>query len=335
MDVEGLLQSVIRFSNFMTARLIVSGVFFYVVAGFTNIGSSAEGILPNLELVNQVIANYQTIFDILGVSDFALLLIFFLFLTAIHITYVGFERVGEYIPPAILPLPGWNAIDDLTSTTFDILRDARGEEHSEEENQRLFEFKRKLEEIDAENEVKYEAGLAIVYAAFGISKSFILFALIAWLAALIGGRYSGDTRVLLVILGLSAIVALYTTLSIYRSHTSRINDLRTQVIHQLLGFAGIWLPADHQKRVAETCVPSRDLKPANFQVLVPVYGTLDVLVADMQKWRNKRRKRLLKATISSTPGTIAALADAQVAPAPVVDVPPKSIETPKRRKKNG
>lgn len=335
MDVEGLLQSVIRFSNFMTARLIVSGIFFYVVAGFTNIGSSAEGILPNLDLVNEVIANYQTIFDILGVSDFALLLIFFLFLTAIHITYVAFERVGEYIPPAILPLPGWDAIDDLTSTTFDILRDARGEEHSEEENQRLFEFKRKLEEIDAENESKYEAGLAAVYAAFGVSKSFILFALLAWLAALIGGRYSGDTRILLVILGLSTLVALYTTLSIYRSHTSRINDLRTQVIHQLLGFAGIWLPADHQKRVAETCGPSRDLKPANFQVLIPVYGTLDVLIADLRKWRDKRRKRLLKAALIPAPDTIAAPAEARLAPEPALAVPSKPVERPKRKKKNG
>ena len=33
MDVESLLQSVIRFSNFMTSRLIVAGVFFYVLAG--------------------------------------------------------------------------------------------------------------------------------------------------------------------------------------------------------------------------------------------------------------------------------------------------------------
>lgn len=340
MDVEGLLQGVIRFSNFMTARLIVSGVFFYVIAGFTDIGSSAEGILPNLELVNQVIANYQTIFDILGVSDFALLLIFFLFLTAIHITYVGFERVGEYIPPAILPLPGWNAIDDLTSTTFDIssttfdiLREARGEDHSEEENQRLFEFKRKLEEIDNDNELKYEEELAATYAAFRISKSFVLFAILTWLTAEIGGHYSGDPRVLLVILGLSLLVALYTTLSIYRSHTSRIDDLRTKVIHQLLCFAGIWLPADHQKRVAETCVPSRDLKPANFEILFPVYGTLDVFVSDMQKWSDKRRARSLKATVITAPESIAT--PAPVLAAPSMNVTPVPAEKQKRKKKNG
>ena len=40
----------------------------------------------------EVVQNYQTIFDVLGVSDFALLLIFFLFLTTIHLLYVAFKR---------------------------------------------------------------------------------------------------------------------------------------------------------------------------------------------------------------------------------------------------
>ncbi|PWV97501.1 hypothetical protein DFR52_10624 [Hoeflea marina] len=335
MDVEGLLQGVIRFSNFMTARLIVSGLFFYVIAGFTDIGSTAEGILPNLELVNQVVANYQTIFDILGVSDFALLLIFFLFLTAIHITYVGFERVGEYIPPAILPLPGWDAIDDLTSASFDILREARGEEHSEEENQRLFEFKRKLEDIDDANELKYEAGLEATYAAFRISKSFVLFSLCAWVVAILGGRYAGDARVLLVILGLSAMVALYTTLSIYRSHHSRIEDLRGKVIHQFTGFAGIWLPAAHHQRVVETCAPSRDLRPASFKILFPVFGTLDVFFADMHKWLARRRRQRLNAPVIPAPDTIVAPAMAPVLAAPDAGIEPLTSAKQKRKKKHG
>ena len=61
MDVEGLLQSVIRFSNFMTSRLIVAGVVFYVASGFTDIGSASEGFLPDMELVNRVVENYQNI----------------------------------------------------------------------------------------------------------------------------------------------------------------------------------------------------------------------------------------------------------------------------------
>ena len=105
MDVEQLLEGVIRFSNFMTSRLIVSGVVFYVLSGFMDIGSASEGFLPGIELVNQVVQNYQNIFDMLGVSDFALLLILFMFLTTIHIIYVVFEGVGEYLPPAILPCP--------------------------------------------------------------------------------------------------------------------------------------------------------------------------------------------------------------------------------------
>lgn len=114
MDFDGLLQSVVRFSNFMTSRIVVSGLFFYVVSGFTDIGSASEGVLPNLDLLNNVVDNYQNIFDILGVSEFAMLLLFFLFVTAIHLTYVAFERIRIYIPPAIMPLSGWQAIEDLT-----------------------------------------------------------------------------------------------------------------------------------------------------------------------------------------------------------------------------
>ncbi len=301
MDVEGLLQGVIRFSNFMTARLIVSGVFFYVMAGFTEIGSTADGILPDVDLVNNVIENYQNIFDILGVSEFALLLILFLFLTAIHLVYLAFERIGNYIPPAIVPLPGWEAIDDLTGTTFDILREARGEEHTEEENQRLYEFRSKLEDLDTENELEHRDEIATVSTAFSIGKAFVLFSLAVWLYAEAFGTYTGDKTILLAILALSVLLTLYCAFAIYRSHYSRIEDLRADVIHQLTGFAAIWLPADHQKRVVAACVPSRDMRPASLEVMVPVYGTLDAMVYDIHKWRRKRRMlRVLRAK-KSTP----------------------------------
>lgn len=289
MDVDGLLQSVIRFSNFMTARLIVSGVVFYVLSGFTDIGSTTEGFLPNLDLMNNVVQNYQDIFNILGVSDFALLLIFFLFLTAIHITYVAFERIGDYIPPAIIALPGWTAIQDLTKSTFDILREARGSEHTEEENQRLFEFRRKLESIDAANELEYRDRLKGTYAAFRVAKSLVIFTVLAWLWAMVSGRYSGDTSFLILIVILSLLTALITMISLLRQHHERIQELQTEVIHQLIGFAAIWLPAKYQKRMAKACVPSLKLRPASFKALMPVYGTVDAFLNDIRKWRDQRR----------------------------------------------
>lgn len=294
MDIDGLLHSVIRFSNFMSSRLVVSGLFFYVLSGFTDIGSTTEGILPNLDLLKGVIENYQNIFDILGVSDFALLLIFFLFLTAIHIIYVAFDRIGQYIPPAIAPLPGWQAIDDLTGTAFDILREARGEEHTEEENQRLYEFKRKLEGIDETNEARHADEIATVSAAFRVAKTFVVFSFLAFLYALISGNYTGDKLLLLILLSCALMTVSYAILAIYRSHHSRIEELRAEVIHQLLGFAGIWLPQEHQKRVAESCVPSRDLKPASFEIMMPVYGTLDMFLHDLHTWREKRRNKRRK-----------------------------------------
>ncbi len=291
MDVEGLLHSVIRFSNFMTSRLVVSGVAFYVLSGFTEIGSTTEGLLPNADLLNEVVQNYQNIFDVLGVSDFALLLIFFLFLTTIHLLYVAFKRVGEYIPPAIVPLAGWEALDDVTLSAFDILREARGEEHTDEENQRLFEFKKKLHEIDQRTEAAYHEEIDGVSSAYSISKAMILFVLLAGGYATLSGSYTSDPKILLVILGFSLLLGLYTAFAIFRANYERIATLRAEVINQFMEFARIWAPAEYQARMAQACTPSRELRPAEFAVVVPVYGTLDELVADFRRIRERRRRR--------------------------------------------
>ena len=291
MDVEGLLQNVIRFSNFMTSRLIVSGLVFYVASGFTEVGSASEGFLPDLELLNQVVQNYQTIFDVLGVSDFALLLILFMFLTTIHIIYVVFERIGQYLPPAILPLPGWSAIDEMTLKAFDILGEARGEEHTDEENQRLYEFKKKLREIEQQIEDKYRRELEGINAGFRIAKTFVVFSALAWLYAVASGRYTGDPTFLLIIFGLSILTALYAAFSIFRANHSRILNLQEDVVVQFLGFARIWLTPHYQERIAGVC--RRDghhFKSASFAVVVPIYGTLDALIRDIRTRRPRRMR---------------------------------------------
>ena len=295
MDVEGLLQSVIRFSNFMTSRLVVAGVVFYVASGFTDIGSTTEGFLPNADLLNEVVQNYQNIFDVLGVSDFALLLILFVFLTTIHIIYVVFDRIGAYLPPAIIPLSGWEANDDVTLAAFDILREARGEEHTDEENQRLYEFKKKLREIEQQTGQSYEEEIGAISTAFRISKTFILFSIVALLVALLFGNYSNDLGILSAIVGFSIVTALYTAFAIFRANYERITTLRHDVIVQFLEFSRIWAPQEYQARIAVACTPSRDLKPAHFAVLVPIYGTLDVLVDDVRRWRRRRLEKRLAA----------------------------------------
>jgi hypothetical protein len=294
MDVEGLLQSVIRFSNFMTSRLIVAGVFFYVASGFTDLGSATEGFLPDLDLINGVIANYQTIFDILGVSDFALLLILFVFLTTIHLVHTAFDRIGHYIPPAIAPLSGWDAIEDMTHPAFEVLRDARGVEHSDAENQRLFEFERKLREIDAENEESWRVELEDVNAAFRISKAMALIALLVWVYAMTTGSYTGDSLLLLVILGTSLLVAGYCAFRLFKAHHERIESVRGDVASQFIGFSRIWTPSEHQAKVQEACVPSADLRPAVFQLLIPMFGTVEQMKRDVGRFRQAINRRIAK-----------------------------------------
>lgn len=288
MDVEALLQGVIRFSNFMTSRLLVAGVVFYIASGFTNIGSATEGFLPNADLLNGVVENYQNIFDVLGVSDFALLLILFVFLTTIHIIYVVFNRLGDYLPPAIVPLSGWEANDDVTLTAFDILREARGEEHTDEENQRLYQFKNKLREIERSIEERYSSEVEGIAAAYRISKAFVVFSIATLAVALIFDNYAGDLNILMAIIGLSVLTALYTAFAIFRSNYERITAIRHDVIVQFLEFSRIWAPQEFQRRIAEACTPSRDLRPAQFAVLVPVFGTLDELIGDVKRWRERR-----------------------------------------------
>jgi hypothetical protein len=289
--MDGLLESVVKFSNYITARLVVAGTFFYVMAGFLHLGNPVDGLLPNIDLVQSIAQNYETIFNILGVSEFAMLLIFFLFLTAIHLTYAAFDRVGHYIPPAIVPLPGWDAIEDMFKPAFELLREARGEEHTDEENQRLFEFRRKLEAIDTNNEARHENQLEAVNSAFRISKSFVVFAILAWLWALISGDYTGDPLMLLAILGVAIATMAVTMLAINRENYERIEDLRLEVSHQLTGFTSIWCPPEYLERVnaALDAVPTQP--PTRFKVLMPVYGTLDAFVSDMGKWRRRRKQR--------------------------------------------
>jgi uncharacterized membrane protein len=290
MDVEGLLQSVIRFSNFMTSRLLVAGVVFYVASGFTDVGSASEGFLPNADLLNEIVQNYQNIFDVLGVSDFALLLILFVFLTTIHIVYVLFKRIGDYLPPAIIPLSGWEANDDVTLTAFDLLREARGEEHTDEENQRLYNFKKKLREIEQTIDQKYAEETDSMATAYSIAKTFVLFSIAILVVALVSGTYGGDLNILMLIIGLSIATALYTAFGLFRSNFERITAIRHDVIVQFMEFSRIWAPQDYQRRIAEACKPSRDLKPAHFAVLVPIFGTLDQMIEEVRRWRKRTRR---------------------------------------------
>lgn len=288
MDVELLLQGVIRFSNFMTSRLLVAGVVFYVIAGFVPIGDTSVGFLPTVDLLNGVVENYQNIFDTLGVSDFAILLILFIFLTTIHLTYQLFESIGYYLPPAIVPLAGWAAIDDITHKAFETLRVARGKRHTEEENQRLYEFSKKLRAIEVESDETTKNRVQATLATFRISKTFVVFALVVWAFAQFSGQYSGNRNYLLLVLLIALLTAGFSALSIFRMNHLRINALREDVTAEILEFSRIWVSEQHQRQVAMDCVPTTNLKPASWTVVVPVFGTLDALIKDLRSWRSRR-----------------------------------------------
>jgi hypothetical protein len=291
MDVEQFLDGVIRFSNFVTSRLLVSGVVFYVLSGFMDLGSASAGFLPDVGLVNQVVENYQSIFDMLGVSEFALVLILFIFVTTIHLIYIVFEKVGDFLPPAIVPVEGWGAIGDVTVRAFETLRAARGEEHSEDENQRLYEFTKKLKQIERDFDAEYEQKLRSHYATFRIAKTFVLFSILSWLFARSPADYVGNVRFLLVILGLSVLVAFLAAVTIFKGNRTRLEELRKAVIQEIQEFARIWTSEAHQRQVEADTAAYRQLSPATLTVVVPVYGTLDVFLRDLRRWQERRLTR--------------------------------------------
>lgn len=288
MDVELLLQGVIRFSNFMTSRLLVSGVVAYVVSGFIPIGNTTDGFLPSVDLLNGVVQNYQNIFDTLGVSDFAILLILFIFLTTIHLIYMAFNSIGRYLPPAILPISGWVAVERVTAKPFDTLRRARGEEASEEESQRLYEFKQRLRAMELTSREKYKERLEGRYETFRVAKTFVVASLAVWLYVEIFGGFSRSPNMLLAIFLISLIVVLLTAYSLLRTNQERIFKLRRSLIAEIMEFAGIWTDAEHQKQVAQDFISEEELRSASLAVVVPVFGTFDSFQAELRRWRRRR-----------------------------------------------
>lgn len=290
MDVETLLQGVIRFSNFMTSRLLVSGVVAYVLAGFVPIGNATDGFLPSVDLLNGVVQNYQNIFDTLGVSDFAILLILFIFLTTIHLIYMAFNAIGRFLPPAILPISGWEAVERVTAKPFETLRRARGEDRTDEENQRLYEFKQKLRTIEAENREKFKERIEGRYETFRVAKTFTLLAFLLWIYVEVFGGFSRSPNMLLAIFGISLLVAILVAWSILRANRDRIFRVRRSLVAQIVEFAGIWTDDEHQKQVAQDCMSDEELRAASLAVVVPMFGTLDSFQAEIRGWRTRLSK---------------------------------------------
>src|SRR5690606_36161865 len=124
-----------------------------------------------------------------------------------------------------------------------------------------YEFKKKLREIEETIEQKYAEETEGMATAYRIAKTFVLFSVGVLVVALVSGKYAGDLNILMAIIGLSILTALYTAFGLFRANFERITAIRHDVIVQFLEFSRIWAPQDYQRRIAEACKPSRDLKP--------------------------------------------------------------------------
>ncbi|MEM6566626.1 MAG: hypothetical protein AAF665_19400 [Pseudomonadota bacterium] len=99
MDVEKIIAGAVRFSNFVTVRLMVFsllGLFF--VPAFRVKGIGIENLQAAFPVLEALLKNYKNTVTALGIDDVAIYLIFFVFITLIHITYALSERTGSWLP---------------------------------------------------------------------------------------------------------------------------------------------------------------------------------------------------------------------------------------------
>lgn len=99
MDVDKILSAAVRFSNFVTARLIfgfITGLFVLPLFGF-GLGS-ANALFSNLPFFEEALKSYQNTIMALGIDDVAIYLIFFVFITMIHVNYVFCVAIGKAVP---------------------------------------------------------------------------------------------------------------------------------------------------------------------------------------------------------------------------------------------
>jgi hypothetical protein len=116
----------------------------------------------------------------------------------------------------------------------------------------------------------------------------VVISLGVWIYAEASGTYAGNKTYLLLIFAIALVTVGLSALSIFRLNHQRVNSLREDVCAELLEFSRIWVDEEHQRKIAKDCVPSGDVKPASWAIVVPVFGTLDALMKDLRSWRSRR-----------------------------------------------
>mmetsp|Transcript_29336 Transcript_29336/g.57075 ORF Transcript_29336/g.57075 Transcript_29336/m.57075 type:complete len:288 (+) Transcript_29336:1722-2585(+) len=102
MDVEKILSGAIRFSGFVSVRLIFASalaLLFFPVFGGLN--ASSEDLMAAFPVVEKLLDTYDKTIEALGIKSVAIYLIFFVFVTFLHLTFAVSVRLGSWLPIAL------------------------------------------------------------------------------------------------------------------------------------------------------------------------------------------------------------------------------------------
>lgn len=100
MDVEKILNGAVRFSNFISVRLVFFtglSLLVFPLLGATSV--KTDSLLEAFPLVNSLIVSYGATINALGIESVAVYLIFFVFITVLHLSYSSATTLGAWLPP--------------------------------------------------------------------------------------------------------------------------------------------------------------------------------------------------------------------------------------------
>lgn len=99
MDIDKLLSGAIQLSGFVTVRLVFFLALAILVApyfGYTETGS--EELTVSLPIVQELVDQYSRIVEALGIKSVAIYLLFFVFISALHLCFEAAVTIGNWVP---------------------------------------------------------------------------------------------------------------------------------------------------------------------------------------------------------------------------------------------
>ena len=99
MDIDNLLSSAIKLSSFITTRLLFFLALAVLIAPYFGVtDATSSDIAVSVPILEGLIDQYGRIIDALGIQSVAIYLLFFVFISTLHVCYEAAVLLGSWVP---------------------------------------------------------------------------------------------------------------------------------------------------------------------------------------------------------------------------------------------